>query len=222
MSMAPQQHHWDAQIFALATCLAEALQDDPFYSAITAPDETAPDNGSHAESLRRRAQLTHYFAYSLVEGQALGVVTMPTATEPPVGAAIWLQPQGQPPSDSPSTFTPERKAAFLATVLPARGLAQYQAILQHMAPQAEAIISAEAWYLSILGVSPLSQGQRWGQRLMERGLSHVKQARAACYLETFSPRNIPFYQRLGFAIRHAYLEPITQATCWIMVLDQGG
>lgn len=212
MSTESSLPHFDAPTLALARCLAEALQDDPFYRAITAPDQTR----SSSESSLRLQQLCQYFAYSLVEGQALGFITTPAATEPLIGAAVWLQPQPQLTTAAALAFTPARKIAFLATVLPARGLAHYQAILQNMAPPAEAVIAAEAWYLSILGVTPLAQGQGWGQQLMEQGLSHVEQARAACYLETFSPRNIPFYQRLGFSIRHAYLEPITQATCWIM------
>ena len=64
-----------------------------------------------------------------------------------------------------------------------------------MSPLAEKHVPANAWYLSILGVSPSSQGQGLGVKLLLPTLAEADVANVPTYLETFSPRNIPFYAR---------------------------
>ena len=57
-----------------------------------------------------------------------------------------------------------------------------------------------------------SAGNCWNQLLPKPNL-----VSATCYLETFSPRNLGFYERLGFAAEARFAEPTTGADYVVMV-----
>lgn len=44
----------------------------------------------------------------------------------------------------------------------------------------------------------MAQGQGLGEKLLAGTLAEASQANATCYLETFTPRNLRFYERMGF------------------------
>ncbi len=54
------------------------------------------------------------------------------------------------------------------------------------------------WYLLVLAVHPLRQGQGIGSLLLQPVLKQADFANQACYLETANPANLAFYQRWGF------------------------
>src|SRR5581483_5824244 len=134
-----------------AAAIAEALQHDPFYVAIT--------RQFAADGVRRREALTRYVECSMVEGRQVGrVVIWP---DPSVGAAVWLLPA----AEDTSGVAAEAKAAKITCfreILGADGLETYRRIIEFMEPRAVAAVSERAWYLSILGVSPRVQGQGIG------------------------------------------------------------
>jgi GNAT superfamily N-acetyltransferase len=190
---------------ACSLSLADALEDNPFYQTITPNFSGDP--------VRRRAVLGEYFAYSMAEGETLGrCVVLPGDAR---GAAVWTLP-------APAEVQAQAwaaKSAFLASILDPAGYANYLRILDFMAPRAGQAVGKSAWYLSILGVSPHAQGQGLGSRLLQPTLLEADRAGIPCYLETFSRRNIPFYERLGFVRLAAYLEPVTEVEYWIMVRE---
>jgi hypothetical protein len=49
---------------------------------------------------------------------------------------------------------------------------------------------------------------------MYRYIEHLKQERSAGYLETDSPKNVAFYKKFGFAVRHE--ERLIDVTTWYM------
>jgi ribosomal protein S18 acetylase RimI-like enzyme len=55
-------------------------------------------------------------------------------------------------------------------------------------------------YLFIVGIDPSQQGQGLGERLLAPTLANCDATGAAVYLESTNPRNVGFYQRLGFDI----------------------
>jgi len=62
--------------------------------------------------------------------------------------------------------------------------------------------------IDILAVDPSAQGQGWGTRLLGRFLAEVDRQRLPSYLVTHNPRNLGFYQRVGFeVIREAPIAP---------------
>lgn len=56
------------------------------------------------------------------------------------------------------------------------------------------------WYLAIIGVDPLKQGQGFGAMLLRHTLASCDRDRALAYLESTNPKNIPFYEHQGFEL----------------------
>ena len=79
------------------------------------------------------------------------------------------------------------------------------------------LVDESAWYLSIVAVDPAVQGQGLGRILLEPTIAEADRAGVTCYLETFSQRNLPFYQRLGFETAALFTEPTTGADYAVMV-----
>ena len=56
------------------------------------------------------------------------------------------------------------------------------------------------WYLPLMGVDPLKQGKGFGSALMQHALIQCDLDNKLAYLESSSPRSIPFYERHGFEL----------------------
>jgi ribosomal protein S18 acetylase RimI-like enzyme len=56
------------------------------------------------------------------------------------------------------------------------------------------------WYLVLLAVDPVKQGQGWARRLLEPQLERIDHESFPCYLETFNERNLALYARFGFRV----------------------
>ena len=192
---------------ATAACLVEALSDDPFYSAITVD---FPEEG------RRRGVLRRYFEYSMEEGGRLGTCTV--LPEDGRGVAIWTKPA----SEELACSSRRAKHLFLESILGRKGLENYDSIIGFMSPRSHGAAGKDAWYLSILGVEPQAQGRGLGRRLLEPTLSEADREGAVCFLETYSSRSIPFYERLGFRRVASHVEPVTSSEYWIMVRERTG
>ena len=185
-----------------ARSLAAALIGDPFYRTVTVAcgeDEAA-----------RLAMLTHYFSLALAEGWQAGRVDL--ADDAGSGAAIWT-------TDAPAAL---RQAAYaqreiaLRALLGKRGFAHFSAIVDNMEHALAQHELQDAWYLSIAGIDPAGQGQGLGASVLAPGLAAVDAARAACFLETYNERSLPFYGRLGFLVAGRYAEAVTGCDYWLM------
>lgn len=154
-----------------------------------------------------------YFEYSLAEAQRTGRCVV--ADNPQWGASAWLLPRASELGASESAA----KASFVAATLGPRGHSNYRRIMEFMGPRASDLVPPGAWYLSIIGIEPAAQGQGVGARLLEPTLAEADAVGAVCYLETFSPRNVRFYERLRFRSVASHLEPCTGAPYVIMLRD---
>jgi GNAT superfamily N-acetyltransferase len=193
----------DARLFRqAAVTLAASLSDDPFYQAITV------DCGVDTEA--RSRVLTQYFDYSLREAQRTGRCVL--HADPTVGAAAWLLPR------SPEIDAAERsaKAAYLARLLGDMGWDNYRRIIYFMAGRSESLVPKDAWYLTIIGVHPASQGRGIGAELLRPTLAEATRTGAHSFLETFRPRSLAFYERAGFARVAEFVEPTTRAPYVVM------
>jgi ribosomal protein S18 acetylase RimI-like enzyme len=56
------------------------------------------------------------------------------------------------------------------------------------------------WYLMVVGVDPERQSQGVGSAIVREGLGFADRDSTPCYLETSEPRNLAFYERLGFIV----------------------
>jgi ribosomal protein S18 acetylase RimI-like enzyme len=188
-----------------SSALAESLIEDPFYRAITADFGTDLAARMHALSL--------YFHYSLMEAERTGRCVV--APDPTLGAAAWLLPR------SPDVDVAESsaKAEYIALVLGSSGTENYHRIVRYMRPLAARVVPRGAWYLSIIGILPSAQGRGLGTTLLAGTLAEASHARVTCYLETFTLRNLKFYERLGFYRIANHLEPTTNKEYVVMRRD---
>jgi ribosomal protein S18 acetylase RimI-like enzyme len=191
--------------FSDPACAAavSALERDPFYRCITS--EFASDDGL------RRAALTAYLEYSIEQGRRIGRVVYPEATA--LGLAVWVLPQ----VDEVQERERLRKRAYLRKVLGEPGFLSYDRIVDYMSTRARAVVGRDAWYLSIVAIAPDAQGRGLGARLLAPTVAEADAATAVCYLETFNPHSLRFYERLGFVTRAEFDEPTTRARYAIMV-----
>jgi GNAT superfamily N-acetyltransferase len=118
------------------------------------------------------------------------------------GAALWLAP-GVGPDE----------AALMAVIedaMPARLRGAVFSLMEEMDARRP---KYEHWYLPLIGVEPTHQGQGLGAQLMRPVLERCDEQALPAYLESTNPRNIPFYERLGFrrvrAIQVADSPPLT-------------
>ena len=185
-----------------------ALETDPFYHSICAPYGDDPK--------RSREILERYFDYSIQEGRELGrAIHPPDAAQ---GVAVWLLPQAEDVEAEAS----RRKHAFLQTILEPEGWQNYQSMIEFMSLKSAPIVSDEAWYLSIIAVDPAMQGLGLGRKLLGPTIAEADRAGATCFLETFSERNLTFYQRIGFAEAARFTEPTTGADYVLMIRPPSG
>jgi GNAT superfamily N-acetyltransferase len=197
-----REHEHTLTIDPASASAAAALENDPFYRSIC---------GAHAhDPVRRRAMLEQYFSYSIREARDIGRCVH--LEDPTRGVAVWVLPQ----APDVHARTAHNKRVFLEATLDAEGCANYYRIVDFMTAKAESLVDGNAWYLSIVAVSPAAQGRGLGRKLLEPTIAEADRVSAACYLETFSPRNLSFYKGLGFATVARFAEPTTGADYAVM------
>jgi len=185
-----------------SSSVAAALRDDPFYGSITA--DFAGDDVARHEALKR------YFAYSIEEGTRIGrTVELPDSK---LGIAVWMLPQ-RPDIQQREA---RNKLEFLRGTLGQHGVANYQRMVEFMKAHVENMIAPNAWYLSIVALAPEAQGRGLGRELLRPTLEEADAANVDCYLETFTPRALRFYEGLGFVCRAEIAEPTARANYIIM------
>lgn len=105
------------------------------------------------------------------------------------GAALWLPPGIEPNEE-------EVLDVVRATVAP--GL---QKDVFDVMEQMGSFHPVEPhWYLPMIGVDPIRQGQGIGSKLMKFALDRCDDEDLPAYLESSNPRNISLYQRFGFEV----------------------
>jgi ribosomal protein S18 acetylase RimI-like enzyme len=190
---------------ATSTALALALRQDAFSCAII--------DHLGADEVARISTLSAYFEVSLREAQATGRVVF--ADEPALGAALWSLPVQGRPEEAKSTT----KSVDLESILGAAGLKTYRAVVAGMHALTAPVVPEDAWYLSILGIHPQAQSQGLGARLLVPTIAELRKLGRTAYLETFTERNISFYQRNGFKIAGEFHEPASNARYTVLTLD---
>lgn len=187
----------------LAETLYEALTEDAFYITM----EKSVVNGSAREAMIR------YMDYSMIEAERYGALLI--SADQQSGAAIWSRPQERQIEEEKQ----QNKRDFIKHHMGRSSLESYDAMVAFMAEQSAPQIGAQAWYLSIVGIHPRSQGKGFGVNLVEEILQKTDRLHRPTYLETFSPRNISFYQRLGYRSIDRIHEPTSGADYWLMARE---
>jgi len=187
-----------------AEALHQALCDDAFY--ITMEDSIQGQASPHEVMLR-------YMEFSMCEAKKNGVLFFPEDHDH--GVSIWSKPISQELEIKRN----HEKKSFLLNHMGENSLRVYTQIVDFMAGKAESYIGKESWYLSIVGILPEFQGHGLGPGLIYNVLKKTDAINAPTYLETFTPRNMTFYKRLGYQEIKSFYEPITRAEYWLMVRE---
>ncbi|MCH9671279.1 MAG: GNAT family N-acetyltransferase [Gammaproteobacteria bacterium] len=187
----------------LAEVLYTALTEDAFYIAM--------EGSISRPGLSAREGMVQYMDFSLREAAQYGVLS--EIAEGPIGAGIWSKPM----SASEASAISRAKQAFLEANLGANAVATYRTITEFMTEHTAPCVPPGAWYLSILGVAPEHQGRGLGAQLVQPVLDVTDRLAVPTYLETFTPRNKSFYQRLGYSEALSVTEPTTGTDYCVML-----
>lgn len=185
-----------------AEALYEALVEDPFYNTMEKAVSDAQDG---------KEAMLKYLDYSMVEAAQFGRLLLPE--KPVCGASVWSLPLDNVDAEQKS----QSKKTFLLEHMGQQALDTYNEICNFMSAQTDNLFDDGTWYLSILGISPEHQGKGLGPSLITPILDKTDQHNTATFLETFTPRNMSFYRRLGYEEVGAFVEPTINAKYWVMV-----
>jgi ribosomal protein S18 acetylase RimI-like enzyme len=79
--------------------------------------------------------------------------------------------------------------------------------------------SPEAAYIHCVGVEPSLAGQGIGSKLIGTALSRIGQNGGLCTLRTEQPRNVRFYEKLGFRCVEQLDVPTTGLSAWFFIRE---
>ncbi len=183
-----------SDVEAMAAQLAKTFWDDPVAMHLM-PNER-----------RREAGLRSYFRTQMAADFLPfgGCYT----TEGYLGSAIWA-PAGKP------LATGLRAIATMLPVLPyvvtnLRNTLKLLETVERLHPH------EPHWYLASLGAAVEHQGQGVGTALMAPVLAHCDVEGLPAYLESSKERNVPFYERHGFAVVEEVVLPGHGPPIWTM------
>jgi len=184
--------------------LARAFHDDAMFCAVQ-PDP------------QRRARLLPWFFTATARlGQREGELHM---LEDDAGVAIWLTPSHGRLGLGALVHS---RLAFVPLHLGPAGLRRFMRITGNFDSAREELVREPYWHLFILGVAPEHQGRGLGGELMAPVLARADRDGVHCYLETSEERNVPFYERHGFAVGGGRRDPQGLPPFWPMVREPRG
>jgi len=181
--------------------LYPALAGDPFYMTL---EKRVSDPAKSKEAMLR------YYDYSIYEADQFGKIVEPG--DDPFGVSVWSVPL----SEQEMKDKARQKKQLIQQEMGDSCLAAYEEINAFMSNAAQPLTADEDWYLSILGILPEYQGKGLGGDLIRPILEMADSAGVSTFLETFTPRNMSFYERLGYTTAGSFLEPVTESKYWLM------
>ena len=197
----PVVHLPASRLDEAAQALAAAFMDDPLQTY------TFPDADE-----RRRLSPPHFAAllrYGLMAGQVL------TSAEPGGGACVWIPPDAAPTDE----MFVASGLARLDDLLGVEAARRFGSVIEFIEPFHKAAMPEPHWYVMVVGVAPAFQGQGFGRALLQPMLDRADTEDVPCYLETTQPKNVTFYQRLGFRVLHEVVEPSSGLRIWTFRKD---
>lgn len=185
-----------------AVALARAFHDDPLQTYVL-PDPAVRVERSPA-----------HFAPILEYGLRFGTVL--TTEGEPRGAAVWL-----PPGETAVTDDRAVEAGLdrLPEALGVDAAERFFSVLAAIEPHHRTDVPADHWYVMVIGVEPGAQGQGLGRALLTPILEEARRQRLPCYLETAQPKNVEFYQHLGFRVLRDIVDQGSGLRLWTFRRD---
>lgn len=176
-------HLKESQLGEAGQVLARAFFDDPLMEYIM------PDDGKRADKLEwfMRAGARYGNLYGEVH-------TTPESVD---GAACWL-----PPGEAEmSPFRMARAGLLVAPFKVGLGaFGRFMNVMNLMEKLHKRDMPMDHWYLMILGVDTVKQGQGVGGSIIQPILGRADGDGLPCYLETMKEINVAFYTKHGFEV----------------------
>ena len=188
---------------AVNDTLVTAFMDDSMFGWVF------PDPAARARGLRRlnRVPLEYGLRYGYVRQSDEGRCV-----------AIWIPP-GEPMSPGRMVRSGMLAVPFRIGLGP---LARFGGANGVMGKIHKRHMSGPHWELLIVGVDPALQGRGRGSALVRDGLARADKAGLPCYLNTNTPANLPFYERLGFTVLEQASLGKGGPPAWAMLRDATG
>ncbi len=178
----------------IATLFARAFADDPAM-AFLFPD------------VAQRAKRTPRLFGTLFDGDALGGMRL--ITQGGEAATLWRGP-GQSQTGLLELLPQAWPLLRTFGLGLGRALAVSQAIDAHLP-------KTPHWYLHIAGCDPAAQGKGHGGIAIRSGLARITGSGLPVYLETANPKNLGFYQALGFDLTDTWEVPRGGPRFWSLL-----
>jgi GNAT superfamily N-acetyltransferase len=118
------------------------------------------------------------------------------------GAALWLPPGVSPDEEEMNTLLQHTVPEPVYNDL----VAVFEQVSRYLPRE-------PYWYLPLMGVDPFHQGQGVGTALMQHALRLCDRDHTPAYLESTNPKNIPLYERHGFAVLGTIQVGTSPAVC---------
>ena len=167
---------------ACARVLAAAFQADPG-TIVFLPDDV------------ERSEILPDFFRTFVAAALSEDADIVVAGEPISGVASWFGPDRHGPS--PDAMGTHGLGAVLERSGP-EATGRLLGMLQEIEANHERLAPGPHLRLEFFGVTPALQGEGIGTALIEHGHRRADDLGLACYLETFSERNVGYYERRGY------------------------
>jgi GNAT superfamily N-acetyltransferase len=162
-----------------------------------------------ADHGRRRALTVFFRAIVRYSHRHAGVTTSADAS----AIACWLPPE----HPAIKTWGLVKQGIWrLPLALGRRRMSQFLAQVEFVDRLRARLQPSPHYYLTLLAVSPRVQGTGVGGRLLESVLQQSDERSLPCYLETFNPRNVPFYARHGFEVIEEAESTVPGVRAWAM------
>lgn len=147
-----------------------------------------PDESRRAAALRRGL------------GHALRETYLPHGgawtTDALDGVALWAKPDRPKPSALEQLGSLPTFAAVFGRRLP-RALRAFASVEKRRPAEPH-------WFLDVIAVRPDRQGHGIGSALVATGLAEADRAAVPAFVVTSNARNVPLYERFGFAVAEEY------------------
>jgi ribosomal protein S18 acetylase RimI-like enzyme len=175
-----------SQMNQAISVLVQAFSKDPIFKYLLPEDHTSCDELSWLLRVALRYSYSYHHTY-----------TSTTTTGNLQGIASWI-----PPFGSGGSITRILQAGAL--ILPFKlGMSSFTRTFSWSIAMEELHkrnMQKPHWYLSLLGVSPASQGCGIGGVLIEPILRQASRDKLPIYLETSTEKAVRFYQKYGFKV----------------------
>jgi ribosomal protein S18 acetylase RimI-like enzyme len=183
--------------------LARAFHEDPG-ALIVEPD-----------AVTRPAALKALFAPVVRQAIPFGQVAVAAQGDAIVGVATFLPPGHDTASED------ELVAAGLLDALAAvpEAAARMGPMVDYLEELHMGAIDGQHWRLEFFGVDPGVQGVGIGSRLIATGHHRADAAGERVYLETFTRKNVAWYEQRGYTVVIDGIVPGTQVPVWGLIRE---